>query len=181
MVFFLSASPPNQQKTGEWVFRVIFRENVRDVKGKKHKAKCALSPSLSVCPLSLSFSSPLFSALFYWIFSLSLYLGFSIGKVSLMFFCFHCDIDFRIIPLQILKQSPVLLACLGRCLLLVLRRWGLLHCRLSDRDNAELSTGHGDIGRKEGPSLANLLGTSPPLLPVLLVPCKYLNVAVCSS
>lgn len=61
---------------------------------------------------------------------------------------------------------------------------GLLHCRLSDRDNAELSTGHGDIGRKEGLSLANLLGNlfSPPYcLGPLLVPCKYLNVAVCSS
>ena len=150
-------------------------------KGKSTR-QSARSLPLSQCVLFLFLSLlPSFFALFYWIFSLSLYLGFSIGKVSLMFFCFHCDIDFRIIPPQILKQSPVLLACLGRCLLLVLRRWGLLHRRLSDRDNAELSTGHGDIGRKEGPSLANLLGTSPPLLPVLLVPCKYLSVAVCSS
>ena len=153
----------------------------------KSTRQISLSLSLSRCILSPSFPliSPLFFFFFFGLilsdFSLSLYLGFSFRKVSLMFLCFHCDVDFRIIAPQILKQSQALLARLGKCLLLVLRRWGLLHCRLSDRDNAELSTGHGDIGRIEGASLANLLGTSLPLSPVFLVPCKYLNVAVCSS
>lgn len=144
-------------------------------KGKSTRQSAAAF--LSQCVLFLFLSSPLF-CLILLDFFLSLYLGFSIGKVSLMFLCFHCDIDFRIIPLQILKQSPVLLACLGRCLLLVLRRWGLLHCRLSDRDNAELSTGHGDIGRKEGPSLANLLGTSPPFI---ACPPGPLQISQCGS
>lgn len=165
---------------------MIFRENVTDVKREKHKAKLSLSASLLVCPLSLfpSYLPPLFFFFFGLILSdffLSLYLGYSFRKVSLMFLCLHCDVDFRIMAPQILKQSQTLLARLGKCLLLVLRRWGLLPCRLSDRDDAELSTGHGDIGRVEGASLANLLGTSLPLSPVFLVPCKYLNVAVCSS
>lgn len=68
----------------------------------KSTRQSARSLPLSQCILSL-FLSLLPSFLPYSIgfFSLSLYLGFSIGKVSLMFFCFHCDIDFRIIPPQI--------------------------------------------------------------------------------
>lgn len=87
---------------------------------------------------------------------------------------------FRIIPPLFLKQSQALLACLRKCCF----SWGegvSYHCRLPDRDNAELSTGYSDIGRKGRLSLANLLGTSPPLFLALLVPCRYLDVAVCSS
>lgn len=87
---------------------------------------------------------------------------------------------FRIILSLFLKQSQALLACPGKCCLS--RGDGVsYHCRLSDRDNAELSIGYSDIGRKGRPSLANLLGTSPPLFLALLVPCRYLYVAVCSS
>lgn len=53
-------------------------------------------------------------------------------------------------------------------------------CRLSDRDNAELSIGHTDTGEKGGLSLTNTLAP----VPLYLLSLRFLanlDVVLCSS
>lgn len=120
-------------ENSEWVFRVILRDVKERCQREKAQGKVRALP-LSQCVLFL-FLSLLPSFLHILLVFLSLYLGFSIWKVSLMFFVFTV-LSFENNTLQILKLKLMLLWHAWEMLATCFERWGLLHCRLSDRSNA---------------------------------------------